>query len=48
MTLCDDLEAKLRQAEADGEKLMNAAIQHVLDVVTGKKESQREIALALA
>src|SRR6266542_130759 len=30
MALCDELEAKLRQAEADGEKLMNAAVQHVL------------------
>jgi type I restriction enzyme, S subunit len=30
MALCDELEAKLRQAEADSEKLMNAAVQHVL------------------
>jgi type I restriction enzyme S subunit len=30
MTLCDELEAKLRGAEADSEKLMNAAVQHVL------------------
>ncbi len=30
MALCDELETKLRQAEADGEKLMNAAVQHVL------------------
>lgn len=43
-----DLEAKLRQAEADGEKLMDAAVKHVLDVVAGKNESQRESALALS
>jgi type I restriction enzyme S subunit len=34
MALCDELEAKLRQAEADSEKLMNAAVQHVLASVT--------------
>jgi hypothetical protein len=28
--LCDELESKLRQAEADSEELMNAAVQHVL------------------
>lgn len=47
IALCDDLEAKLRQAEAGGEKLMDAAVKHVLDVVAGKNESQRESALAL-
>lgn len=30
MALCDELETKLRQAEAASEKLMNAAVQHVL------------------
>ena len=30
MALCDELETKLRQAEIDSEKLMNAAVQHVL------------------
>jgi type I restriction enzyme, S subunit len=30
MKLCDELEAKLCQAEADSEKLMSAAVQHVL------------------
>ena len=30
MALCDELEAKLRQAEADSEKLMAAAVRHVL------------------
>jgi type I restriction enzyme, S subunit len=30
MALCDELETKLRQAEADSEKLMNAAVRHVL------------------
>ena len=34
MALCDELEAKLRQAEADSEKLMNAAVQHVLASIT--------------
>lgn len=48
MALCDDLEAKLRQAETDGEKLMDAAVKHVLDVVAGKRESQREPALAFS
>jgi hypothetical protein len=33
MALCDDLEAKHRQAEADSEKLINAAVQLVLDTV---------------
>lgn len=48
MALCDDLEAKLRLAEADSEKLMDAAVKHVLDVVAGKSESQREPALAFS
>jgi type I restriction enzyme S subunit len=30
MALCDELEAKLREAEAHSEKLMNAAVEHVL------------------
>lgn len=30
MTLCDELETKLRRAEADSEKLMSAAVRHVL------------------
>jgi type I restriction enzyme, S subunit len=34
MTLCDELETKLRQVEADSKKLMNAAVQHVLAFVT--------------
>jgi type I restriction enzyme S subunit len=33
MSLCDELAGKLRQAEADSEKLMNAAVKHVLDSV---------------
>ena len=33
MALCDELEAKLRQAEGHSEKLMNAAVQHVLQTV---------------
>ena len=35
MALCDELETKLRQAEADSEKLMNAAVQHVLASING-------------
>jgi type I restriction enzyme, S subunit len=30
MALCDELETKLRQAEADSEKLMKAAVRHVI------------------
>lgn len=36
MALCDELETKLRQAEADSEKLMNAAVQHVLTSITDR------------
>jgi type I restriction enzyme, S subunit len=34
MALCDDLEFKLRQAEAHSEKVMNAAVQHVLQSIS--------------
>ncbi len=34
MALCDELETKLRQAETDIEKLMNAAVQHVLETIS--------------
>jgi type I restriction enzyme, S subunit len=34
MALCDELENKLRQAEADSEKLMNAAVRDVLASIT--------------
>jgi len=34
MSLCDDLETKLRQAEADSERLMTAAVQHVLKTIS--------------
>jgi type I restriction enzyme S subunit len=33
MALCDELEAKLRQTEADSEKLMKAAVRYVLDAI---------------
>jgi type I restriction enzyme S subunit len=33
MALCDELEAKLRQAEADSEKLLNAAVRHVIETL---------------
>jgi type I restriction enzyme S subunit len=36
MALCDELEAKLRQAEADSEKLMSAAVQHVLAAISDR------------
>lgn len=47
MALCDELETKLRQAETDSEKLMNAAVQHVLDTISNKKEIERELVSAL-
>ncbi|HZI88240.1 MAG TPA: N-6 DNA methylase [Pyrinomonadaceae bacterium] len=34
MALCDELEAKLRKAESDSERLMSAAVQHVLSLTT--------------
>jgi type I restriction enzyme S subunit len=34
MALCDELETNLRQAEADSEKLMNAAVQDVLTTIS--------------
>ena len=43
MSLCDDFEAKLRQAEADSEKLMNAAVKHVLDSVRNASETAEEV-----
>lgn len=55
MALCDELETKLRQTEADSARLMKAAIRHVLDSITaerstdaGQEKSQRETALALS
>ena len=41
MSLCDELEAKLRQAETNGEKLMNAAVQHVLKTISHKSNQDR-------
>jgi type I restriction enzyme S subunit len=43
MSLCDEFEAKLRQAEADSEKLMNAAVKHVLESVRGASETAEEV-----
>jgi len=48
MALCDELENKLRQTEADSAKLMSAAVRQVLDAVAGQEKSQRETALALS
>ena len=43
LSLCDDLETKLRQAEADSEKLMNAAVKHVLDSVRNVSNTAEEV-----
>jgi len=43
MSLCDELEAKLRQAEIDSEKLMNAAVKHVLDSVCDTSKTTEEV-----
>lgn len=43
MSLCDELNAKLRQAEADSEKLMNAAVKHVLDSVRDASKTAEEV-----
>lgn len=55
IALCDELKARLRQTEADGEHLMKAAVRHLLDSVkveqaanSGQEKSQRESALALS
>lgn len=37
MALCDELESKLRQTEADSERLMKSAVRHLLESV-GKSE----------
>src|SRR5215213_8951974 len=42
MALCDELEAKLRQTEADYARLMKAAVRHVLETV-GKTEVQEAL-----
>jgi len=34
MSLCDDLETKLCQAEVDSEKLTDAAVEHMLRTIT--------------
>lgn len=47
MALCDELEAKLGQAEAGSERLMNVGVQHVLDTISNKEESEREFASVL-
>jgi type I restriction enzyme S subunit len=44
MSLCDELEAKLRQAAADSEKLMNAAVKHVLDSVRDVSKTEEVFA----
>ncbi len=48
MSLCDDLEAKLFQAEADREALMNAAVQHVLSVACTTNQARDVSNLASA
>ncbi len=53
MVLCDELETKLRLMEADSEKLMKAAVRHVLESISqtttaDKEKGQRETVLALS
>jgi type I restriction enzyme S subunit len=43
MSLCDEVETKLRQAKADSEKLMNAAVQHVLKMISGDDVTPSEL-----
>ena len=43
MSLCDELEAKLRQTEVDSEKLMNAAVKHVLESVRDTSKASEEV-----
>jgi type I restriction enzyme S subunit len=54
MALCDELETKLRQTEADSERLMKAAVRDLLASITneqssiGQEKSRSELALALS
>lgn len=48
MVLCDELETKLRQTEANSEKLMKAAVCDLLASVAGIEKSQCENAAALS
>ena len=48
MALCDELEAKLHQTEADSEKLVKAAVRDLLASVTRKENNQSETAVALS
>jgi len=48
MRQCDALKECQQARSESGVKLMNAAVQYVLKVVSGKKESQRETARALS
>jgi len=43
MSLCDELEDKLRQTEVDSEKLMNAAVKHVLESVRDTSKASEEV-----
>jgi type I restriction enzyme, S subunit len=43
ISLCDELEDKLRQAEADSEKLMNAAVKDVLYSVRDASQRAEEV-----
>jgi type I restriction enzyme S subunit len=46
MALCDELEAKLRQTEADSEKLMKAAVRDLLQIVNQKYSEEALATLA--
>lgn len=42
MALCDELETKLRQADEDSERLMNAAVKYLIDVVNERNYEEVE------
>jgi type I restriction enzyme S subunit len=43
VSLCDEFETKVRQAEADSEKLMNAAVKYVLDIVRDVSKTEEAV-----
>ena len=46
MALCDDIEAKLCEAEAQSKKLMNSAAQHVLQTVSSARPVSEQFQLS--
>jgi hypothetical protein len=47
MALCDELETKLRQAEADSQTLMAAAVRQLLNEISQPKQEEVSEALAI-